>query len=52
MSTVQDKNADHICFKKYEWQGSELVCTYTDKAFMRMARKNSPLLIIMMEAVL
>ncbi len=52
MSTVQDKNADHICFKKYEWQGSELVCTYTDKSFYENGVENSPLHIIMMEAVL
>jgi antitoxin component YwqK of YwqJK toxin-antitoxin module len=33
MITVQDRNENHICFKKYELKDSELVCTTTDKSY-------------------
>lgn len=33
MITVEDKDANHICFKKYELQNSELTCTIIDKSY-------------------
>lgn len=31
--TIQDQNENLICFKKFELENSELVCTVTDKSF-------------------
>ena len=33
MITVEDKDANHICFKKYELRNSELTCTIIEKKY-------------------
>ena len=36
---VDDKNGNCICFKKYEMEGSELICTIIEKSYFENGEK-------------
>ncbi len=39
MITVYDKDENCICFKKYEMEGSELICTIIEKSYFENGKK-------------